>query len=238
MHAQDLRLGSRITEIAPSRVFASQSKITATVEPRCEDSQVGGVLPVVVALAHANRLFQEHVADGHVGHLGHFRAWQHVGRYLHVGFDHDIGAQRNHGTVCLGRAIHVDGSFLGPLAVQDRLRRVDVGEEVVNAALQQSWGHQAWGAGKRRGQGTAVKAKIRRVASSHLSIALVLTKFGQDFGAAAFGALLLGDGIVGACQTSRDAIFAWRRAFPYALDLATVAAGELEGGVMSVGGGL
>ena len=49
-------------------------------------------------------------------------------------------------------------------------------------------------------------------------------KFREDFGAAAFRAFLLWDGIVCACKASRDAVLARGRAFTNALDLSSVTA--------------
>jgi hypothetical protein len=59
-----------------------------------------------------------------------------------------------------------------------------------------------------------------------LCIALVLAEFGQHFGAASFGALLLGNGIVGAGEAGGQTVLARVCALAYTLDFPSMAAVE------------
>jgi hypothetical protein len=78
-----------------------------------------------------------------------------------------------------------------------------VGEEEIEAAVNQSRREEVLGARKRGRDGPAIEAHVLGKSSSELRVALVLAKFGQHFGTAPFGAFLLGDGIVGTGETGR-----------------------------------
>jgi hypothetical protein len=184
------------------------------------------VLAEVIAIPDPHRFLEERMAQSHVRHLCDFRAGQHNGGDLHVRLDHDVGTQRDDKTIRLRRSVHVHGRLLRLLPVQYGSGGVDVGEEEVEAAVHQARGQQALGTRERGGHGAPIEGHVRRKASGELGIALVLTEFGQDFGAASLGALLLRDGIVGAGQAGGQTVLAGVGALADALHFAAVAAGQ------------
>jgi hypothetical protein len=196
------------------------------IKPWCEDCEVCGVLVVVVGFANSYWFFEKDVSKTDVGHLDHIRAWQQVGWHFHVGLDHDKGTQCGDHAIGFCRAIHADDGFLRPLSMQNWLWRVDIGEEELYAAVDKRWWQQAGCARRGGGDCAGVVYHVGGIASGELSIALVLTQFGEDFGAAPLGALLLRDGVVGACQASWDTVLARVCAFTDALYFASMAAVE------------
>ena len=135
-----------------------------------------GVLAIVVGFADSYGFLEKDVPKADVGHLDHIRARQQVGRNLHVGLDHDKGTQGSDHAVGFSGAVHADDCFLCALAVQDGLRRVDIGEEEVYTAVDEGWGQQAGCAGGGGGDCAGVEYHVGGVASGELGITLVLTQ--------------------------------------------------------------
>jgi hypothetical protein len=226
VHPEQLGMCSGFPQIGPGCVLAGQAKVTATVEPRCEHGHVCWALAVVVAIPYPYGFLEERMSEGHVGHWRDFRAGQHNRRDLHVRLDHDIGTQCDNQTIRLGRAVHVHGRLLRLLPVQHRGRGVDVGEEEVEAVVHQARREQALGARTGGRDGPAIERDVWRESGGELGIALVLAEFGQHFGAAPLGTLLLGNGIVGAGEAGGQTVLARVGALAYTLDFPAMAAVE------------
>jgi len=106
--------------------------------------------------------------------------------------------------------------------MQNRLGRIDVGEEVLETTVDKSRWQQAWSAGKRC-EGAAVETELLGQ-TGQLSMSLILSQFGENLCAASFWTLLLRNSIVGACKACGDAVFARTGAFSNAFDFSAVAA--------------
>lgn len=108
--------------------------------------------------------------------------------------------------------------------MQDGGRGIDIGEEVVETAVDKSRLEQVLGAWKRGRCWAAVEGHFWREAGSELGIALILAQFRQDLCAAALGAFFLWDGIVGAGKSCGQAVLARVGALANAFYFPSVAA--------------
>lgn len=221
VHAQQLGVRRGLAQVVPGRVVLVQALVAAEEEERGDDGVAGGVLHVVVALSHAHGFLEQDVAEVEVGDRAFWTPRHDVWRQRHVRLDEHVGAEGGDHAVGLDVLVHAEDGLLNALVVQDGLGGVQILEEEVDAGVDQVQRHQA----RLALQGDVVRVvEVREAAGGQLRLALRLAQLGEHLGATALGALLLGDGIVGAVEAGRDAVLARLVAFANALDFAAVTA--------------
>lgn len=229
MHSQQLGVRGGLAQIVPRGVVLVQALVTAEEEERGDDGIAGGVLHVVVALSHAHGFLEQDVAEVDVGDRAFWAPRDDVRRQGHVRLNEHVGTEGSDHAVGLDVLVHAEDSLLDALVVQDGLRGVELLEVEIDASVDQVQRHQAGLAL----QGNVVGVEEVWVAGGgQLGLALGLAQLGEHLCARALGALLLGDGIVGAVEAGGHAVLAWLVAFANALYLAAVTAlqkGQLAG---------
>lgn len=101
------------------------------------------ILAEIVAISNPNRFLQKHVADANIGHFPHFRAGEHTRYNFHVGLYHYVCAESGDHRIRFHANVHVDHRLLRPLPVQHGLRRIDVGEEILQTIIDEAGREEA-----------------------------------------------------------------------------------------------
>lgn len=203
VHAEHQSMRGGFSKIEPRAVLPFQAEIGTEQEKRRDDRHGSRVLDVVVAFPNSYDLFEQKVAVGCVRELTKLHRNRNTVGEQHVRLDHHVRTERYYHAVGLDGMVHVGHNLLCSLPVKDGLRRVEVGEVVVNASVDHVEREQSLRLGPRGSDAASFEAEVMLLEAMHQACSsLRLSEFRQHLCATALGTLLLWNRIIGARQAS------------------------------------
>lgn len=214
--------GGSLPDVKPSLVLQIETIMAAVQKVARAEAVERRRVHVVVSLPNPDRLLHEQCACHKIAAWHAVEAEGVAVREGHAGLKENEGAQRGKEAVGVEGLVHVQRLLLEARAVEDGHGAVHVGEEEIDARLDNVALEEAGRRGERRARRRSVDA-IHSILDlgRETGLALLLLELVDDLGAGPFRALLLRNRIVGTRQLRAQAVAAGVDAV--AFDLAAMA---------------